>query len=153
MNKITQNLITSFSLMISLSTTRAIAETNLFIYPKAGQTPQQQSQDQETCQQWAIAQTSFDPKPIPLTITQSPFPSNNSHTIESQENTSRSSNTITRFKDDPLFGRITRVNPRTEQQRWEEYQQQQRDRQDQIGRSDYNRAFISCMAAKNYEIR
>jgi hypothetical protein len=35
--------------------------SELFAYPKAGQSPEQQKQDKEECRRWAAAQTGFDP--------------------------------------------------------------------------------------------
>jgi hypothetical protein len=35
--------------------------TDLFAYPKAGQSPEQQARDREECRTWAISQTGFDP--------------------------------------------------------------------------------------------
>jgi hypothetical protein len=35
--------------------------TQVYFYPKAGQTPEQQSRDQYECYNWAIKQTGFDP--------------------------------------------------------------------------------------------
>jgi hypothetical protein len=34
----------------------------VFIYPKAGQSPQLQEQDRQECEEWATAQTGFDPR-------------------------------------------------------------------------------------------
>jgi hypothetical protein len=141
--------------VVEATTTIAQSESNLYIYPKAGQTPQQQTQDQETCKQWALEQSAFDPNLFPPKISPSTVSSSGSLTAESTENSeiNTTSTSVTRFKDDPLFGRITRANFRTEQQRWNEYQQEQIERQYGLGLSDHNRAFISCMAAKNYEVR
>ena len=36
-----------------------------FVYPKAGQAEQQQSQDRYECHQWAVSQTGFDPSTAP----------------------------------------------------------------------------------------
>ncbi len=36
-----------------------------FVYPKAGQSEQQQSQDRYECHQWAVSQTGFDPSTAP----------------------------------------------------------------------------------------
>lgn len=36
-----------------------------FVYPRAGQSEQQQSQDRYECHQWAVSQTGFDPSTAP----------------------------------------------------------------------------------------
>jgi hypothetical protein len=35
--------------------------TDLFAYPKGGQSPEQQARDREECRTWAVSQTGFDP--------------------------------------------------------------------------------------------
>lgn len=40
--------------------------TQVYFYPKAGQTPEQQSRDQYDCYNWAIKQTGFDPGQSPI---------------------------------------------------------------------------------------
>jgi hypothetical protein len=37
------------------------SSTELMVYPKNGQTPEQQTQDKFECHQWAVGQTGFDP--------------------------------------------------------------------------------------------
>jgi hypothetical protein len=37
------------------------ATTDLFAYPKAGQTEEQQRKDRDECRQWAASQTGIDP--------------------------------------------------------------------------------------------
>ncbi len=40
--------------------------TQVYFYPKAGQTTEQQSRDQYDCYNWAIKQTGFDPGQSPI---------------------------------------------------------------------------------------
>ena len=35
--------------------------TDLFAYPKGGQSPEQQTRDRAECHDWAVSQTGFDP--------------------------------------------------------------------------------------------
>ena len=42
-------------------TPQAAASTKLFVYPKNGQPPEQQSKDEYECQKWAMGQSGFDP--------------------------------------------------------------------------------------------
>lgn len=37
------------------------AQAQQYVYPKEGQSPQQQQQDEYACYQWAVQQTGFDP--------------------------------------------------------------------------------------------
>lgn len=43
-----------------------------FVYPKAGQSEQQQSKDRYECHQWAVQQTGFDPSTAPPVATAPP---------------------------------------------------------------------------------
>jgi hypothetical protein len=38
-----------------------VAAQQLFVFPAQGQTPQQQAQDEGTCNSWAVQQTGFNP--------------------------------------------------------------------------------------------
>jgi hypothetical protein len=37
------------------------ADTNLYVYPENGQTPQQQASDEQQCSNWASSQTGYTP--------------------------------------------------------------------------------------------
>jgi len=45
----------------STSTASSSTWTDLYAYPRAGQSPEQQAQDRAECHKWAVAQTGFDP--------------------------------------------------------------------------------------------
>lgn len=47
------------ALVFGLSVQPALAQQ--YVYPKEGQSPQQQQQDEYACYQWAVQQTGFDP--------------------------------------------------------------------------------------------
>jgi hypothetical protein len=47
------------ALVLGLSVQSALAQQ--YVYPKEGQSPQQQQQDEYACYQWAVQQTGFDP--------------------------------------------------------------------------------------------
>ena len=47
------------------ATTVYAQQGGAFVYPKAGQSEQQQSQDRYECHQWAVSQTGFDPSTAP----------------------------------------------------------------------------------------
>jgi hypothetical protein len=47
------------ALAFGLSAQPALAQQ--YVYPKEGQSPQQQQQDEYACYQWAVQQTGFDP--------------------------------------------------------------------------------------------
>jgi hypothetical protein len=45
-----------------------IADDKLFIYPRKGQSPEQQDLDRYECHKWAVEQTNYDPTKTPLDI-------------------------------------------------------------------------------------
>lgn len=46
---------------LALSATAAYSQGELMIYPKQGQSPDQQSRDRYECHTWAVQQSGFDP--------------------------------------------------------------------------------------------
>jgi len=61
------------ALVFGLSVQPALAQQ--FVYPKEGQTPQQQQQDEYACYQWAVQQTGFDPSKAASPPPPAPAPS------------------------------------------------------------------------------
>ncbi len=60
---------------ILMSMTCALAITvnaEQYVFPKLGQTPQQQQKDEYDCYQWAAQQTSFDPMAAGMQVPQAP---------------------------------------------------------------------------------
>jgi hypothetical protein len=51
--------------LILLSGVPAIAQSQVFAYPNAGQSEEQQSRDRFECHQWSVSQTGFDPSTAP----------------------------------------------------------------------------------------
>lgn len=51
----------AFAMFLSLATSTASAQGNLMIYPKQGQSADQQSGDRYDCHTWAVQQSGFDP--------------------------------------------------------------------------------------------
>jgi hypothetical protein len=48
--------------------------TELFMYPKAGQSSEQQARDREECHRWAVGQAGFDPTTAAVASTGTPAP-------------------------------------------------------------------------------
>lgn len=57
-----------FGFFALLGSTSAMAQSQIFAYPSAGQSEEQQSRDRFECHQWSVSQTGFDP------ATASPLP-------------------------------------------------------------------------------
>jgi len=62
------------ALIVSMS---ALAQSQIFAYPSAGQSEEQQSRDRFECHQWSVSQTGFDPstaQPLPARAATPPPP-------------------------------------------------------------------------------
>ena len=44
--------------------------TQVYFYPKTGQSTEQQSRDHYECYNWAVQQTRFDPSQLPVSLEQ-----------------------------------------------------------------------------------
>lgn len=55
----------AMSLIVLGATSTLAQQGGAFVYPKAGQSEQQQSKDRFECHQWAVQQTGFDPSTAP----------------------------------------------------------------------------------------
>ena len=55
----------SLILIVALTSAGAAAQQKMFIYPKAGQGPDQQALDERECSAWALQQSGFDPMEVP----------------------------------------------------------------------------------------
>lgn len=52
----------------------ASAQANQYVFPKNGQTPEQQEMDEFSCHKWAVGQTGYDPQNAQATVPVSPAP-------------------------------------------------------------------------------
>lgn len=170
-----------------------------FVYPKAGQSEQQQSKDRYECHQWAVQQTGFDPSTAPP-VASAPPPAAYGQPVPQPAPQQRSSGGFLGIGNggmlpgsgvmgdaatgaalgaaggaiagnagqgaaigavaSTLFGALNRATdkPAPPQPQANVYQQQQQAAaaQDYNQRlqmtNDYNRAFGTCMTARNYTV-
>ena len=54
-----------FGLFAGFGSTSALAQSQVFAYPNAGQSEEQQSRDRFECHQWSVSQTGFNPSTAP----------------------------------------------------------------------------------------
>ena len=152
----------------------------VFAYPKAGQSQQQQAQDRFECHQWAVGQTGYNPQaPQPPTgggyVPAAPPPQSSSGAkgfwgsaakgaalgaaggaIAGDAGKGAAIGTLT----GALFGGIRRRSQAQERAAWERQRQQQMQQQQQQmaqaqqqGVGNFNRAFAVCMNARNYQVQ
>lgn len=66
MNKLTRKVTqTACAIAFGIGAQSAQAEGRLMVFPKMGQTPQQQQQDQYNCNAWSVQQSGYDPSNPP----------------------------------------------------------------------------------------
>jgi len=56
-----RNAVVVGAILVITGSMDASAQGNLMIYPKSGQSPQKQQQDQYQCHTWAVQQSGYDP--------------------------------------------------------------------------------------------
>jgi len=173
-------LIKAFVLMalVSVNPEYGLAQTNIFAYPMANQSQQQQAQDRFQCHQWSVQQTGFDPTrqtstPQFSNVAQAPMPSAPqggmfrdaargaaigaaAGSLAGNAGRGAAIGTLTTT----LFGGIRRRNRRQQQQAWQQQQQQQQrqyQQQQQFAHQqqshNYRAAFGACMSARNYKVQ
>lgn len=49
------------TILISAASMSSMAQSQLMVFPAAGQSPQQQQQDQYNCHNWSVQQSGYDP--------------------------------------------------------------------------------------------
>lgn len=154
-------------------------QPEVFAYPKGGQTSEQQTKDQEECRQWAVQQSGFDPSQVvtqpQATYSAPPPPSSGSTGGAMLGGAARGGalgavggaiagdagkGAAIGAAAGALFGGIRRSDRQYEQQQWQQQQEQlQQQQQQQLaqqqaqGMETYQRAFATCMRARNYEVQ
>lgn len=138
------------------------AAQDMFIYPAAGQSPEQQEKDQFECYNFAKQNSGFDPMAMPTATSARPddAPSTAGTTLKgaglgaivggiADGSDGAKTGAAIGAASGLLFGGNRSRNARKEQEQWEQQQQQQY----MAGRTNYNRAFAACMEGRNYTVR
>ncbi len=163
-------------LALVFSTATAFAQTQLFAYPQAGQSQEQQARDQAECHQWAVQQTAFDPyRPAPQAQAAYSAPPPSTSTGGLGRGAARGAalgavggaiggdagkGAAIGAGTGALFGAMRRRDAQRERAEWEQHQQQQMQQQQQQisqqqaqGQQNYNRAYAACMNSRNYAVQ
>lgn len=135
---------------------------DMFIYPAAGQSAEQQQKDEYECYGFAKSNSGFDPMAMPTATSERP-----ADTTSTGRTTLRGAGlgaavgAIADGSDGAatgaaigaasglLFGGARSRDNRKQQEQWEQQQQQQY----LAGRDNYNRAFSACMEGRDYTVR
>jgi len=137
----------------------AYAQDSLYIYPKNGQSDEQQKKDRYECHMWAVQQTGFDPTaPTP---TQAPAGSSAGGQVVRGAGRGAALGAVGgAIAGDAgkgaaigaAVGGAGGAMRRAGQKRQQEEQQQQAAAASQQSRADYNRALSTCMEARGYQV-
>lgn len=165
------------TLIVLVITGPTAVQGQMYAYPKAGQSPEQQAKDQSECHQWAVQQTGFDPNQMAAQpqAGYAPPPSQPGvfgrgeygqggmvgdagrgaalgaigGAIAGDAGEGAAIGAVA----GALFGGIKRSNRQYEQQQWQQQQQQQMAQQQAQGMQAYQRAFAACMSGRNYQVQ
>jgi hypothetical protein len=135
----------------------AHAQEKLFIYPKAGQSPDQQAADESECSAWALQQSGYDPMEVP---------SAGSAPEQQRGGAMRGAlggaaiGAIAGDSDDAakgaaiggLLGGMRQSSRNRSQEQQYEQQRQAADQQQQQRSNDYRRAYTGCLSARDYAV-
>ncbi|MGI9325637.1 MAG: YMGG-like glycine zipper-containing protein [Pseudomonadales bacterium] len=134
------------------------AASDLFIYPKAGQSPEQQSSDEKSCSSWALDQSGIDPLSNPQTPQQ---PETQRGRGLRGAAAGAAVGAIVGNSDDAakgaaiggLFGSMRQSS--TNRSREQQYEQERNasDQAEQAKRDAYRRAYTACLEARDYTVK
>lgn len=129
------------------------AQGNLMIYPKSGQSPSQQQQDQYQCHTWAVQQSGFDPASPPAQSSGSRG-ATAKETLRGGARGAAAGAAIGAIAGDAGKGAAIGATAGGLKRRFEEKdRQKQSETAGPPGLADYNRAMASCLEALGYSVK
>lgn len=140
------------ALLLGAGTMNAWAQS-LMIYPAAGQSPQQQQQDQYNCHGWSVQQSGYDPSNPPAQSSGPSFGSASKETLRGGFRGAAAGAAIGAIAGDAGKGAAIGATGGALKRGFQE-----RDRQQQAasapppGLDNYNRAMKSCLGALGYSV-
>jgi hypothetical protein len=150
-----------FGALLMLLTGAAWSQGELVVYPKEGQSKEQQDKDNFECYGWAKGESGFDPM-APPTAT-APPPQQQAPKGGVGRGALRgaavggivdgSDGAKTGAAAGAVIGGARRSDQRRQQAAQQQQWEQQQAQQYQAGRSSYNRAYAACMEGRGYSVR
>ena len=144
-------------LVLCLIVGSAHAQQKMFIYPKAGQSPDKQAQDERECSAWALQKSEYDPMEVPSAGS---APKEKRGGLLRGAAAGAAIGAIAGNSDDAakgaaiggLLGGIRQSSRNRGQE--DKYEQQRRAaEQEQYQRADdYRRAYTGCLSARDYSV-
>ena len=145
----------------------AFAGSDFFVYPKKGQSAEQQEKDEFACYKWARGKSGFDPMVTPTAT--SPPPAKEAKKGGVGRGALRGAAAgaiIGEIRDDDpgrgaatgavvggLFGGMRRQRQQASQQQAEQQWAQEQSAHYAQGRDSYSRAYMACLEAREYTVK
>ena len=161
---------------VTLARPDPVRAQTVYAYPLAGQSEEQQGRDRWECHSWSVQQTGYDPSQ-PIQAAQpsysAPPPSSSSQpsVLGTAARGAAGGAVIGAIAGNAgkgaaigaatttLFGGVKRNNAKKQEQAWQQQQQaqaqqaqQQAQQDNQAQTQNYNRAYASCMQARQYQV-
>ncbi|MGZ8175751.1 MAG: glycine zipper family protein [Methylobacter sp.] len=149
-----RNALVIGAILAGTGSVNASAQGNLMIYPRSGQSPQQQQQDQYQCNTWAVQQSGFNPASPPAQSSGSDRSATRKETLKGGARGAAAGAAIGAIAGDAGTGAAIGATAGGLKRRFQE-----KDRQTQSatasppGLDNYNRAMASCLEALGYSVK
>jgi len=143
----------------------ALAQSDLFIYPKKGQSEEQQSKDRFECHTWAVKQTGFDPTTASVAAPPPPEKTTEGGAVQGAARGAARGAAIGAIAGDAGKGaaigagtggaRGARTRRTAEQQQAQQYQEGVQASQSELEkqRATYNKALAACLEGRDYTVK
>ncbi len=154
------------ALLLQVST-EAFAQSEMFIYPKEGQSNEQMERDKYECYGWAKNQSGFDPMEVPTATAPPPKQQRKKGgmlrgaaggallgaAIGEIANDDAGKGAAIGAGAGALFGGMRRQKQQQQQQQAEQQWAQEQSSQYAQKRNSYNRAHAACLEARGYTVK
>lgn len=144
----------------------ALAQSEMFIYPKQGQSPEQQEKDKFECYSWAKQQSGFDPMEVPRATAPPPAKEEpKGGALRGAVGGAALGAVVGGIAGDAgkgaaigagaggLFGGMRRQKQVASQDQAEKQWAQEQGAQYTEKRNAYNRAYTACLEARDYTVK
>ncbi len=148
-----RNTLVIGALWMGMGIMEASAQGTLMIYPRSGQSPQQQQQDQYQCHSWAVQQSGYDPASPPTQSSGNDRSATRKETVRGGARGAAAGAAIGAIAGDAGKGAAIGATAGGLKRRFQE-----RDSQTQSattpppGLDNYNRGMKSCLEALGYSV-
>ena len=157
----------TLSSLYTHSSKAAFAQSEMFIYPKEGQSDEQLEKDKFECYSWAKKQSGFDPMKVPQATAPPPKQeAKKGGALRGAAGGALLGAAIGEIADDDpgkgaaigagagaLFGGVRRQKQVKQQKQAEQQWAREQTAQYEQNRNSYNRAYTACLEARGYTVK